>query len=101
MSFFVGFYFFIFDNGYRIYVDIMTEENCCMDNTYWSVRSSSRRVMNRVKELDGEYMKIWCNIQVIVYPLFTLSMILILHLFKGRQIIVNIKKFHGSKGIRQ
>ena len=67
----------IFINGYRMYLDIFTGENYLanMYLIYWSVRSSSRIGGERVK-VDGgyryfsitlsEYMKMWCNIQVII-----------------------------------
>ena len=44
-----------YNNGYRIYVDIMTGGNCRnVDIIYWSVRSFSRLREKGAKDEDGE-----------------------------------------------
>ena len=80
------------NNGYRIYVDIMTREKLSliqvanMDITQWSVCSSSRREGDGVKRDDAgmtlfqpatsvtllKYVVFWCKIQVIMKPVFEL-----------------------------
>ena len=75
------------NNGYIIYVDILTKENLLsiyvanMDLIYRPVRSSSMRGWDGVKRVDKgeplfktaesitelEYMKIRCNTQAIFY----------------------------------
>ena len=72
-------------NEYMTYVDILTAENLSsiylanMDLNYWSIRLSSRMGGDRVNGYLilasceyitlSEYIKFWCNIQVIIYPL--------------------------------
>ena len=66
------------------YVDILTGETLSsinFDLNYWLIRSSRKRGRDGVKNVDGgylyfsqprEHMKIWCNIQIIVYLLLKL-----------------------------
>ena len=94
----------IFYNSWRMdieYVDVLTGENLSsiqvanMDLIYWSVRSSSRR--GGYGEVDGgkvvlascehNFIKMWCNIQVIIYLLvggYTFLTIFLMYCVKAK-----------------
>ena len=90
-----GYFLINLDNGCMIYVDMLTGENLQsfqLDNMYlihWSVHSSSKRGRDGVNESIViqpaasitliEYMKIWCNIQVIIIRLYRQTKIIVEH----------------------
>ena len=109
-------------NRYRIYVDIMTGENCrqlrllftlsYIGQFVHSIRGDGIGWKQRGKSLFYpaacvtllENMKIWCTIQVIIYPLFGLTFCCNFAVFnKGLSTFLLLLgvTWQGSKGKRQ